>query len=169
MAKKILIRVQGPTLDPDDDELLEVKEITSLSGLRCLEDPPSPPVLRVIAGSRQLGRLEHNILAAGPDLAIPELTDGAEHLRDWWVRSWEPSYREVALVDFRSVDELSAVVYDSGVQLGAGRFQAEVGSFDSSVREQVAGSLARLDGRIRTETSTLVEELLAGWRELGGR
>lgn len=169
VAKKILIRIQGPTPEPDDDELLEVKEISSLTGLRCLEDPPSRPVLRVIAGSRQLGRLKHNILAAGPDLPIPDLADSAEHLRDWWVRSWEPSYREVALADFRSVDELTAVVFDSGVQLGAGRFQAEVGSVDSAVRERVAASLARLDGRIRTETSTLVEELLAGWRDLGGR
>ena len=66
VAKKILIRVQGPSPDPDDDELLEVKEITSLNGLRCLEDPPPRPALRVIAGTTQLGRLKHHILAAGP-------------------------------------------------------------------------------------------------------
>ena len=169
VAKKVLMRIQGPTPDPDDDELLEVKEITSLSGLRCLEDPPSLPVLRVIASTTQLGRLKHHILAAGPERPNPDVADGSEPLNNWWIRSWEPSYREVVVADFRSVDELAAVVYDSGVQLGAGRFLVEVGSFNAPLRGQVAASLARLDGRIRRETSTLIEELLAGWRELGGR
>ena len=169
VTRKILIRVQGPSPDPDDDELLEVKEITSLKGLRCLEDPPPRPAMRVIAGTTQLGRLKHNILAVGPEPASQDPAGGAASLRDWWVRSWEPSYREVHLADFRSVDDLAAVVYDSGVQLGAGRFQSELTSLDVPARRQVAASLARLDGRIRKETSMLVEDVLAGWRELRGR
>ena len=31
--RKILIRVQGPTGDPDDDELLEAKEVANLEGI----------------------------------------------------------------------------------------------------------------------------------------
>ena len=169
LARKMLIRVQGPSPDPDDDEFLEVKEITSLDGLLCLEDPPPRPALRVIAGTTQLGRLKHHIVAVGPEMPVLDTADASEHPRDWVVRSWEPSYREVRLADYRSVNDLAAVVYDSGVQLGAGRFQSELTSLDVPARRQVAASLARLDGRIRRETSTLVEELLAGWRELRGR
>ena len=33
---KILIRVQGPTTGPADDELLEAKELMDLGNLRCL-------------------------------------------------------------------------------------------------------------------------------------
>jgi len=159
--RKVLIRVQGPTADPDDDVVLEAKEITNLDGVHCLERPTSPPAVRVIDGARQLGRLKHDILAVGPTLLIPEAVDRAEHWLEWWVSSWEPSYREVHLNDLRSVKDLAEIAFDSGVQLGAGKL--------ASVREQALSSNMKLESRLRKETSGLIEELLAGWRELGGR
>src|SRR5262249_29702006 len=77
---------------------------------------------------------------------------------DWWIRWWEPSYREVQLSDLRSVKDLADIAFDSGVQLGAGKV--------NSVRQQALSSVMRLEGRLRKETGTLVEELLAGWRSL---
>jgi hypothetical protein len=71
---KILIRVQGPTTGPADDELLEAKELMDLGNLSCLEERGSLPALGVIDGTRQLGRIKLNVLAAGPELVIPELT-----------------------------------------------------------------------------------------------
>jgi hypothetical protein len=141
--------------------VLEAKEITNLDGVHCLERPTSPPAVRVIDGARQLGRLKHDILAVGPTLLIPEAVDRAEHWLEWWVSSWEPSYREVHLNDLRSVKDLAEIAFDSGVQLGAGKL--------ASVREQALSSNMKLESRLRKETSGLIEELLAGWRELGGR
>ena len=161
VTRKILIRVQGPTTDPEDDDLLEAKEIANLDGIDCLEAQANPRALRVIDGTRQLGRLKHDILAAGPSLAIP--TDRAEQWLGWWIANWEPSYREVRISDLRSVLDLSAIVYDAGVQLGAGEAK------DTAVRKQTLSSLVRLEGRLRNEASSMVEELLLGWRELGGR
>jgi hypothetical protein len=160
-AKKVLIRVQGPTTDPEDDELLEAKEVANLDGLPCLEDSMTPQAVRVIDGTRQLSRLKHDILAVGPTLLIPAAADRAERGLDWWVSSWAPSYREIHLSDLRSVKDLADISFDSGVQLGAGK--------PTSVREQALFSLARDEVRLRKETSTIVEELLAGWRELAGR
>lgn len=80
---------------------------------------------------------------------------------DWWVVSWEPTYREVRLGDLRSVKDLADVVFDSAVQLGAGKIVA--------VRSQELASNTRFEQRLRKETSTIVGELLAGWRELAGR
>ena len=71
LTRKFLIRVQGPTANPDDDELLEAKEVANLDGISCLEKAPSPQALRVINGTRQLGRLKHDILAVGPRLLLP--------------------------------------------------------------------------------------------------
>ncbi|HEY7055456.1 MAG TPA: DUF2252 family protein [Vicinamibacterales bacterium] len=159
--RKVLIRVQGPTTDPDDDVLLEGKEVTNLEGVRCLEGRTTPPAIRVIDGALQLGRLKHDILAVGPTMLIPAAADRAEHWLDWWVCSWEPSYREVHVSDLRSVKDLADIAFDSGVQLGAGKLV--------SVRKQLLASDKRLESRLRKETSALVEELLAGWRELGGR
>lgn len=161
--RKVLIRVQGPTAGGEDDAVLEAKEVANLDGVSCLEGRTLPRPLRIIDGTRQLGRLKHDILAVGPTLLIPAAADRAEHWLDWWLSSWEPSYREIRVGDLRSAADLSDLVYDSGVQLGAGEAQ------DVSVRQQALSSVERLESRLRKETSTIVGELLAGWSELRGR
>jgi hypothetical protein len=158
-TRKVLIRVQGATADPADDLLIEAKEVVNLNGVGCLEPTPQQAV-RVIDGTRQLARLKHDILAVGPTMQLAA-ADRAEYWLDWWVSSWEPSYREVRLSDLRSVGDLADIVFDSGVQLGAGK--------TDSVRPQALSSVVSLDGRLRRETSAIVEELLEGWRELAGR
>lgn len=160
---KVLIRVQGPTPDPNDDVLLEAKEAVNLDGITCLEKNTAPPAARVIDGTRQLGRLKHDILAVGPTMLIPGVKRRAEHWLEWWVSSWEPSYREVRVSDLRSVDDLADIAYDSGVQLGARE------PTDESIRKLAQSSIATLDHRLRKETSTIVAELLAGWKEFAAR
>jgi hypothetical protein len=162
-ALKILIRVEGPTTVDEDDELIEGKEVANLDGVTCVEGPTTPPALRIVDGVRQLSRLKHEIVFVGPTLLIPAAAHRAEHWLDWWVSSWEPSYREVHLADLRSAGDLGDIAYDSGVQLGAGE------SNDASVRKSALTAAARLEGRFRKETSTIVEQLLAGWRELKGQ
>ena len=89
---------------------------------------------------------------------MPAAADRAEHWLNWWVASWEPTYREVRLSDLRSVRDLADIAFDSGVQLGAGEVV--------SVRSQELASNTSIEQRLRKETATIVEELLAGWREL---
>ena len=161
VKRKALIRVEGPTPYSDDDVLLEAKEVTNLDGIPCLEPSTAPPALRVVDGTRQLGRLKHDILAVGPTMLIPAAVDRAERWLDWWVSSWEPSYHEVHLDDLRSIKDLADIAFDSGFQLGAGEL--------ASVRRQALSSNMRLERRLRKETAILIEELLAGWRELAGR
>ena len=164
--EKILVRVQGPTTDPDDDELLEGKVVRNLGGIGCLEGQSTPPTLRVLTGSRQLGRLKHTILADAPTLVLPEILAGGEPLRDWWIRSWDPSYREVRLSDLGSVDDLYAIVLDSGVQLGAGSLDQESAEQGEAIRQRSLASLARLEGRLRREVTALVDDVMRGWEEL---
>jgi hypothetical protein len=163
--RKILMRVRGPSDDPGDDVLLEAKALRALKGLGCLEVPKSRPAFRVIVGSQQVGRLRHNILVAGPEEDIPEMAVQGDHLRNWWVRSWEASYREITLDDLRSVDDLSDVVYDSAVQLGSGSVHA---ADDPMLRTQSLAALAALEPRLRKEAQNLVEDMMRGWRQLGG-
>jgi hypothetical protein len=169
VSSKILIRVQGPSADPADDELLEARKIEDLSGLRCLETPTFQPTLRIVDGSKKLGRLKHNILAAGPELVIPEVSDRGQRMRDWWIRSLDPSQRAVRLTDLRSVGDLAAIIYDSGIQLGAGRLQDQTVPQGGSERKQALAETARLEKRYRQQAATLVDDLLRGWRELVGR
>jgi hypothetical protein len=166
---KIMVRVQGASDDPADDELLELKKIGDLGGLRCLETPAFQPTLRIIDGSKQLGRLKHSILAAGPELVIPEVAARGQRPDDWWLRTVDPSYRQVRLTDLRSVDDLAAIVHDAGVQLGAGRLQDKTPTLNSFDRKQIFAATGKLDKRYRQEATKLVDELLLGWKELGAR
>jgi hypothetical protein len=167
---KILIRVRGRSADPLDDELVEAKELQYFGGLPCLEASPMvQPGLRVIAGVTQVGRHKHNILATSPELVNPEVVVQGGQLRDWWIRSWDWSYRELRVEDLRSVEELAEVVYDAGVQLGGGGLREIAGAQANADRARERASLDRLEPRIRSETSRLVEELLLGWKELSVR
>jgi hypothetical protein len=166
---KIMIRTRGPSDDPADDELFESKKIGDLSGLSCLKTPTVQPTLRIINGSKQLGRLKHNLIAAGPELIIPEVAATGERLQDWWIRSLDPSYRQVSLTDLQSVGDLAAISYDAGVQLGAGRLQDKTSTLSSFDRKRIIASTRKLEKRYRQEAAKLVDELLRGWRELGAR
>jgi hypothetical protein len=165
-APKILVRIEGESIAPDDDELIEAKQVQSLEGLQCLQLPNSSQVAhRVILGVLQLGRLTHKFLVAGPPLVVPEIAAEGQELRKWWIHSWEPSYRELHVDDLRSPRELAQIAYDVGVQLGAGSLKETSGLQRKSERQRELASLARIERRIRNKTSQLVTELLAGWIE----
>ena len=169
VSPKIMVRVRGPSDDPADDELLESKKIGDLDGQSCLKMPAGQPTVRIIDGSKQLGRLRYNILAAGPELVIPEVMASGERLQDWWIRSLDPSYRQISLTDLQSIGDLAAVIYDSGVQLGAGRLQDQTVLLSESDRKRLSVAASKLEKRYRQEASKLVDDLLRGWREISGR
>src|SRR5262249_12743886 len=167
VSPKIIIRVRGPSDDPADDELLESKKIGDLGSLSCLKTAAAQ--LRIIDGSKQLGRLKHNIIVTGPELIIPEVMATGERLQDWWIRSLDPSYRQVRLTELQSVGDLAAISYDAGVQLGAGRLQDQTVLLSGYDRKRLSAAAARLEKRYRQEASKLIDDLLRGWRELAGR
>jgi hypothetical protein len=92
-----------------------------------------------------------------------------ERLEDWWIRSLDPSYRQLGLKDLQAVGDLFAIAYDSGVQLGAGRLQDQTVLLSAYDRKRIFGATGRLEQRYRQEASKMVDDLLNGWRELGGR
>ncbi len=170
LTPKVLMRIQGPTEAPDDDELVEAKQQRDLGGLPCLEAPPqTQAALRVVLGTRQIGRLPHHVLAAGPSLIVPELAGRGRRLHDWWISNWESSYRELEIHDLRGVEDLSDVAYDAGMQLGAGSLRESAEYQSASARKRALAQLARLEQKIRDGASKLVDELLLGWKELPGR
>src|SRR5262249_60426013 len=107
-SQQSMIGVRGPSNDLPDDELLEKKKIGDLGSLSCLKTPAAQPTLRIIDGSKQLGRLKHNIIVTGPELIITEVMATGERLQDWWIGSLDPSYRQVRLAERQYVGELDA-------------------------------------------------------------
>jgi Uncharacterized protein conserved in bacteria (DUF2252) len=158
-TNKILFRVVGRTADPGDDVLLEAKEPSHLDGLSCLQLPSSTEAVRVIAGSKQLGRIRHDILGVMPEY------ERKWGVRKWWIKSWEPSYREVQIDDLQSVTDLSALVYDSAFQLGAGRVQGESPEKAALLWKAELAAIGRLEGRLRNSVKELLGDLFTGWQE----
>src|SRR5262249_6125227 len=91
-----------------------------------------------------------------------------QHIRNWWIRSWEPSYREITLDDLRSVEDLSDIVYDSAVQLSAGSIRGSSAA-EAKLRTESLAALAALEPRLRKSPDSLVADMMQGWRELGRR
>jgi hypothetical protein len=164
LTRKVLARVEGPSPAPDDDLVIEAKELSDLRAVSCLSVPPTGEAFRVITGIEQLGRVRHRIVAIVPQPPQPR-RDAAP----WWVRTWDPSYAEVTLRDFASVDELGEVVYDSGVQLGAGGLREVVVDVERQKRQTELDALARLEPRIRSVSRELAEELVAEWEKFKAR
>lgn len=163
---KFLLRVQGPSSSPSDDELLEGKRTGDLSGLPCLDVVTLASTSRIILGARNIGRLKHNIMVAGPDLPLPALGGDASTLRHWFIRSWDPTYREVTVADLRSSKDLSDIVYDAGVQLGQGSLREQEGASIDGPRRQTLEMLGKFEQKIRAETRALVDDLMLGWQQL---
>jgi hypothetical protein len=161
---KVLIRLEGPSTDPADDVLLEAKAVRSRAAT-CLEQPASAPTFRIVQGSQQVGRLKHALLVAGPEQDVAELAIQGQHLSDWWIRSWDPTYHEIGLNDLQSVADLGDIAYDAGVQLGAGA----VAAGDADRRRRLAVSIDQEERRLRRRAGQLVGELLRGWREVAPR
>ena len=167
-AQKVLIRIAGESTDPTDDVLLEAKAVRSRDVLPCIEQPVPSPTFRIVEGSRQVGRLKHAILIPGPELANNDITIEGQHLRDWWIRSWDASYHELDLDGLQSVDDLADIAYDSGAQLGAGALRGTSAAEQATLQPRLIVSVSRSEAQLRRAAVQLVQELLRGWRDLSG-
>jgi uncharacterized protein (DUF2252 family) len=160
LVRKVLARLEGPTPAPEDDVLLEAKQLSQLEGVSCVQVPLSGEAFRVIAAAEQIGRIRHGIL-----LVAPRREDQGAEVRDWWVRSWDESYQEITAADLASADELAEVAHDAGAQLGATNLRQSIPALEAQLRQAERTAVKRLEPRIRATACRLVDELLARWEE----
>jgi hypothetical protein len=161
LARKVLARIEGPTASTADDLVLEGKELGRLEATPCLQVPLEGEVFRVIAAAQQIGRIRHEIL-----LVVPRREDQGPELRDWWVRSWDETYREVTVADLASADELAELTHDAGAQLGAANLRGSIPILEKQLRAAELAAVHRVAPRIRETARNLTDALLAGWAEL---
>ena len=162
LASKLILRVEGPSTADDDDMIIEAKRTGDLTGVSCLA-VGAPGAVRVVTGSEQIGRLRHEILMV---LRLDRtVTSDAER---WWLRNWDPSYREVDVADYLSGDEIVEVAHDVGAQLGRGHMAAA----DAGEARDASQQVRRLEGlepRIRQAVADQTAELLDAWRRFRAR
>jgi len=158
LVPKALARIEGPSPAPDDDVLLEAKQLSQLEGVPCVQVPLSGEAFRVIRAAEQIGRIRHDVL-----LVAPRREEQGPDVRDWWVRTWDETYVEMETADVASPDELAEVAHDVGAQLGSTNLRESIPLLEAQLRHAELAAVRRLDPRIRATARRLVDELLADW------
>jgi hypothetical protein len=119
LDERFLIRVEGPTPAPDDDVVLEAKELRDLSSVPCVQASLLGGRFRTIVGRARLEswQPDDRELAAAHDLT--------------------------------SADELDEVAYQVGLQLGRGHIRQFAAPFDDQLRRAVRDMLRDYGPSIR--------------------
>ena len=158
LTPKLLLRIEGTNRAPQDDVLLEARELSDLSDVPCVDLEESSRAFRIVQGYGQMGRIRHDIV-----VVVPDPPDAAPEDREWWARSWEPSYRELRLDALESPAELGEVVRDAGAQLGAGHSRAHGDAAPGLPRGGQLDWLDRSEHRMRAVATQMTEDLLEAW------
>jgi len=158
LDRKILIHIEGATTAPDDDVVLEAKELSPMRPERCISVPPSAEVYRIVEGLNQIGRIRHRMV-----LAIPALADAAPEQRGWWVKTWDRAYRELHIADLASADELREVAHDVGAQLGSSNLLETPKGLSQQKRLVELNAVKLLEPKIRKVSDNLTLAVLEAW------
>ena len=161
LTRKVLMRVEGPTPAADDDVIIEAKELVRLDSASCVSIPPPIEAFRVVDAASQLGRLHHTLLVVVPQ-PMPDATSSP----GWWVRSWDPTYRELEISDLRTPEDLLEVAEDAGAQLGAANTHDGPGRERLDQRQRERLGVDRLQWKIRRTAIRLTAEVHEAWRAL---
>jgi len=149
LSAKYLARIEGMTESPDDDLMLEAKELVDRRGVGCVSVEPGPS--RIFTGNARI--------AYQPFRYTGVIQVGNKTL---WVHAWPDNYVELDIRTVRSPDELREIAYDAGVQLGRGHPKGPRVEDGTAVRMALLRDLP--EARMRGVVAALTEETLAAWR-----
>jgi hypothetical protein len=160
LARKVLIRIEGPSPAADDDVVLEAKEVSPLRSERCITVPPTAEVYRVVEGLTLIGRLPNRLV-----IALPAPADAVAESRGWWIKTWDRTYSELEVDDLASSEELREVTIDVGAQLGSTNLRETPEPVAEQKRLAEHDALGRLEPKIREVTHALTLAAIDAWRE----
>lgn len=158
LDEKYLLRVEGPSRSPDDDVVLEAKEVRPPSGASCVNRTDVDPFRVMLAQSR---------LSYRPYRYLGYLRRGQRML---WVHEWMELYRQLAIEKaLESADDLREVARDVGIQLGRGHPNQIAAPFESQVRQRQQTVLDELRPRLVEEVRRLTTQTIAAWEAFKGK
>ncbi len=165
LDRKFLIRAQGGSDDPLDDPIIEFKEVSDLSGIRCVQAGSGGGAFRVLMGLTRIAQDTDPYLAA-----VPMGSEGVFSERSFWARSWFDHYREMNVREsFGAPDALSEVAFDVGVQLGIGHVLHIAAPLDAQFRQEQLRVIGNLEADIRAAVDAFTVETRAAHTEFAAR
>ena len=156
---KFLARVEGWTEAPNDDVVLEAKEVRELSMVPCVQSGTGRGGFRVLVA--------HARLTANPSPflgIVPRAPSEAHDDPPFWVQEWSHNYRELELGALRDGGELRELARDVGVQLGRGHVRLIAAPFDSQLRFAQLEWLREREGWLREEVRRMTALVARSWR-----
>lgn len=154
LDRKYVVRFRGPTDEPLDDEIIEIKEVRDISGIGCVDASEDDP-FRVLLGQARIAYRPFRLLGyIRFDLA------------SFWVHAWVQNYHEMSVESsFQSLAELREVAYDVGVQLGIGHVRDVAAPFDRMLREGQLALVSRYRDNLVEGSASLAEDVTVAWEQ----
>lgn len=150
LDEKYLFRIEGDTSSDDDDVVIEAKEVRDLARIPCIRPGAKADPFRVLVGKPQVPYRAH--------LGFFEM-----HGKRFWVHAWIANYQELDIDSLKSSEELAAVAYEAGLQLGRAHF-ADVAPEDAPARRREQRAvLDRLEPRIEAAIDRMSGLTLRAW------
>lgn len=153
LDEKFLFRVRGPTDAPEDDVVIEAKEVLSLADIPCIQASADPDPFRILLGQARIAYQPF------PYLGFIRAMDTM-----FWMHGWTNHYRELKVTDhYSDLEEVSEIVYDIGVQLGRGHVRAIATPLDVQLRRTQADYIERHEEQLREAVGRLTDANVAAW------
>ena len=151
-VSKYVVRVRGPTDSPDDDDVLELKEIGDRSGIACISPSAVPAPEQLITVQGRIAYQPYRLVGY-------VVLDG----KYYWVHAWARMYRELSVGDVQSADELVEIAFDVGVQLGLGHPKGLGPPLDPALRQSELRFMSEHEDRLKTVSTIMADAVIAAW------
>ena len=151
---KYLVKSRGPTDDPQDDVVLEIKQVRELSQIECINVSKGTDPFRVLLGQSRIAYEPYGHL-------------GYSRFRGktFWIHAWVENYEELELGEnLTSTEEIAEVVYDIGVQLGRGHPNQIGEPLGLQLRREQLRILERDRARMTSAVKELADLTVAAWK-----
>ncbi|HSR52234.1 MAG TPA: DUF2252 family protein [Acidobacteriota bacterium] len=155
---KYLVRFAGPSDDPLDDIIVELKEVRNLTGIPCIQAAKNDPFRILVSQAR---------IAYRPFDLLGYAQMGRTTL---WAHRWVDNYREADIEEtFKDPRDLKQLAYDVGVQLGLGHPKMIAAPFDEQVRRTMLEFLDRRRTAIRSARREVSGYVVQAWKQFNQR
>jgi hypothetical protein len=162
LDEKYLIRAEGPTPDDDDDIILEAKEVRDLSGIDCIQSSPPSDPFRILTAQSRIAYEPYRLTG----YAMIRPPSGDRKIRTFWIHQWEDNYVELRHDrSLRSPDELEAVAYDVGFQLGLGHPKEIADPHGAELRRALGRAIDELEPKLVEVVAEMTGEVVSAWEQ----
>jgi hypothetical protein len=160
LSKKYLMRVEGESSAPEDDVVLEAKELRDLGAVGCMTASVGGGAFRILLGQTRIGGQPMRFLAQIPRAPGQSLSE-----QPFWVQAWLDNYRELTIDDPGLTEkDLLQISRDVGVQLGRGHVTKIADPLGPQLRAAQLRMLDDLGPQVDEAIQEMTSVTLQSWK-----